>query len=103
MRLIGNHEAWCFDFEIFPNFSMVGFMRIDTGEIRTFSNVEGIGESFDALRSWWPYFSDGDRLLIGFNSMSYDNLLLHAVIEQGIDDADLLYQYSVSIIQGDKA
>jgi len=78
-----------FDIEVSPNRSMVGFKELETGKIKQFQYNEGkaIGEYIK------------DRILVGFNSKNYDNIILTAML-RGKSTKDI-YLTSFDLIEGD--
>jgi hypothetical protein len=98
-------NAVVFDVEIFPNFALIGALDMMTGAVKHWSSEPEIGGTFADARAWFETARQ-THLFIGFNSSSYDNHLLRAILVDGIDDPAVLYQKSVKLINnttGDEA
>lgn len=78
-----------FDVEVCPNRAMVGFKDITTGEIKQFEHNEG-----DSIREYIK-----DRILIGFNSKNYDNLIVTAMMNGR--SIKRIYEISMDLIDGE--
>lgn len=76
-----------FDVEVSPTKSMVGFMDVESGEIRQFEHNEG-----DDIAEYIK-----DRILIGFNSLNYDNIILSSMIKG--KTAKQIYAISFDLIE----
>ena len=97
--MIAGYEASTFDVEVFPNLSLIGIRDTSTGEVRHFSNVDGIGETFDAFREWFAAERQ-ERLWIGFNSTGYDNWIVRTVLDGCDDPADIFTLSAATISAG---
>ncbi len=77
-----------YDIELAPNKAMVGFKDHVTGEIRQFDHSEG--------QSIAKYIKN--RILVGFNSLNYDNIILTGMLRG--KSMKWLYETSVDLIEG---
>lgn len=96
-----NHSVFAYDVETFPNFCGVGFRDLVTGAVRQFSNVEGVGSTFDNLVAWFADVKN-DGLFISFNGLSYDNVMLNKIIVACVTDAAELYELSNRTIAAER-
>lgn len=78
-----------FDIEVSPTKSMVGFLDIETNEIKQFQ--------YDETEQIQKYIKQ--RMLIGYNNISYDNVILTAMLKG--KSAKEIYKISVDLIEHD--
>ena len=76
-----------FDVEVSPTKAMVGFKDLETGKISQFNSSEGsdIGKYIK------------DRILIGFNNLNYDNIMVAAMLKGATPKE--IYNISVNLIE----
>lgn len=77
-----------FDAEVCPNKAMVGFMDLENGEISQFQHDDG--------QSIAKYIKG--RILIGFNSKNYDNIIVTAMIKGKTPKQ--IYNISFDLVEG---
>lgn len=78
-----------FDAEVCPNKAMIGFKDLETGKISQFQHDEG-----DSIAEYIK-----DRILIGFNSRNYDNIIVTAIMRGKTPKQ--IYNISFSLIEGE--
>ncbi len=98
--MIGPYPAWTHDAETYKPFTLYGFRDMLTSKVRQFSNRSGHGESFAALREWFPQLQ-GQAILVGFNSIGFDNHILNAILA-GEDDPLVLYDLGQDLIKANQ-
>lgn len=89
--------ALTIDVEIFPNFALVGVRDLVSGVVQQWTTEPGIGGTLDEARAWYQV-AKNEALFIGFNSMPYDNVLLRAILVDGVDDVAELFELSKATI-----
>lgn len=92
-------QKWLYDVEVSPNFFCVTFLNVDTREDKAFVIFSDRNDS-DGLES----FLSEESLLIGFNNLHYDSLILRYVLENRYSESLLsdLFSFSSRIISADR-
>lgn len=72
--------VYMYDFEVFPNYTLIGFMDRDSEEVLLFE----ISEWCDDSAELEDFLILTDLALVGYNSIKYDYPLLHYIIEDGL-------------------
>ena len=69
-------SGWVYDVEVYADFYMVGFLRIDGDEHRVFASYL---QNMDDLKPWWD--AHQSDLMIGFNNHAYDDMILKMFLD----------------------
>ena len=87
---------YVFDVEFYPNYFEVGFKEFNTDKY-VFFEISDYQNDRDKLLN----FLKSNHILIGFNSVHYDNLMLTAVIKHPTKTLEHLYKVNNAIINDD--
>lgn len=83
-------EIWVYDLEVYPNF----FMAL-------FSNGERKLELFSGAEIS-DFVCDPNKILVGYNILNYDNIILAAILENKVRSISDVYRLSRWIIEHDR-
>ncbi len=83
-----NKKLAIYDIEVYPNFFLVVFLTEEGLQVFT-------GEQLESLKS---FIADPELVLIGYNNLSYDDIILKAIYKEYYKTAEEIYQLSQEII-----
>lgn len=91
-----NREVYVFDWETYPNFACVSFISHDKDLVKTFV----IDENINDKKKIEQFVKD--KILVGYNSKTFDNILTNHVIKKKKISCEDLYDITQKIIGGQK-
>lgn len=71
-------NLYVYDIEVYPNLFMVTIKSLSTGKIQ----IWRIGLGQNDLLNVVQFFRSDNRVIIGFNSLHYDNQIIHMLLKQ---------------------
>lgn len=86
-------KLWVYDEEVYPNYFLCSFMAYKDGEVKSFV----IDSSNNDRKELVEFIKD--KILVGYNSLTYDNILLNHIVRHEMTSKELYY-VSQRIING---
>ena len=86
-----------YDIETFKNCFTITFYEVDKDTFYQYV-ISKLRNDFKQLEKYIQYLYQHDAYLVGFNSLNFDYPVLHRIIEEDIQDADIIYNIAQSVI-----